>query len=80
MMLLTGKKSLVSEDPLEEGLTTRSSVLAWRIPRTEEPRRATVHGVAELNTTERLTLLIQPKGIYLRTRLFMATAGVCRVA
>ena len=25
------------EDPLEEGMATRSSVLAWRIPRTEEP-------------------------------------------
>ena len=24
------------EDPLEEGLTTHSSILAWRIPRTEE--------------------------------------------
>ena len=26
------------EDPLEEGTTTHSSVLAWRIPWTEEPR------------------------------------------
>ena len=25
------------EDPLEKGLATRSSVLAWRIPQTEEP-------------------------------------------
>ena len=25
------------EDPLEEGMATHSSVLAWRIPRTEEP-------------------------------------------
>ena len=25
------------EDPLEEGTATHSSVLAWRIPRTEEP-------------------------------------------
>ena len=25
------------EDPLEEGVTTHSSVLVWRIPRTEEP-------------------------------------------
>ena len=23
--------------PLEEGMTTRSSIFAWRIPRTEEP-------------------------------------------
>ena len=25
------------EDPLEEEMTTHSSILAWRIPRTEEP-------------------------------------------
>ena len=24
------------EDPLEEGMATHSSILAWRIPRTEE--------------------------------------------
>ena len=29
--------SLGWEDPLEEGLATHSSVLAWRIPWTEEP-------------------------------------------
>ena len=28
---------LDQEDPLEEGMTTHSSVLAWRIPWTEEP-------------------------------------------
>ena len=27
------------EDPLEKGLATHSSVLAWRIPWTEEPGR-----------------------------------------
>ena len=30
-------QSLGREDPLEEGMATRSSILAWRIPRTEEP-------------------------------------------
>ena len=30
---------LHQEDPLEEGMATHSSVLAWRIPRTEEPGR-----------------------------------------
>ena len=30
-------QSLDQEDPLEEGMATHSSVLAWRIPRTEEP-------------------------------------------
>ena len=28
-----------SEDPLEEGMATHSSVITWRIPRTEEPGR-----------------------------------------
>ena len=31
--------SLGQEDPLEEGMATHSSILAWRIPRTEEPGR-----------------------------------------
>ena len=35
------------EDPLEEGLATRSSILAWSIPWTEEPWQATVQGPAE---------------------------------
>ena len=30
-------RSLGGEDPLEEGMATHSSVLAWRIPWTEEP-------------------------------------------
>ena len=29
--------SLGWEDPLEEGMTTHSSIIAWRIPWTEEP-------------------------------------------
>ena len=30
-------RSLACEDPLEEGLPTHSSILAWRIPWSEEP-------------------------------------------
>ena len=30
-------QSVVQEDPLEEEMATHSSILAWRIPRTEEP-------------------------------------------
>ena len=45
------------EDPLEEGMATHSSILAWRIPWTEEGLertdwQATVHRVAELDRTE----------------------------
>ena len=30
-------RSLGQEDPLEDGMATHSTVLAWRIPLTEEP-------------------------------------------
>ena len=33
----TQVQSLGQEDPLEEGMATHSSILAWRIPQTEEP-------------------------------------------
>ena len=33
----SGKEPLGQEDPLEEGMATHSSVLAWRIPWTEKP-------------------------------------------
>ena len=35
----TWVRSLGREDPLEEGMATLSSILAWRIPWTEEPGR-----------------------------------------
>ena len=44
--------SLGLEDPLEEEMATHSSILAWRIPWTEEPG---VHGVTkEQGTTQQL--------------------------
>ena len=33
----TWVSSLGEEDPLEKGMATHSSILAWRIPWTEEP-------------------------------------------
>ena len=33
----TQVRSLGQEDPLEKGIATNSSILAWRIPWTEEP-------------------------------------------
>ena len=33
----TWVRSLCWEDPLEEEMATHSSILAWRIPETEEP-------------------------------------------
>ena len=35
----TRGQSLGQEDPLEKGMATRSNILAWRIPWTEEPGR-----------------------------------------
>ena len=46
--------SLGQEDPLEEGMTTHSSILAWRIPWTEEPSRLQSMGSQELDTTWQL--------------------------
>ena len=37
VMLETRVWSLGQEDPLEKGMTTHSTILAWRIPWTEEP-------------------------------------------
>ena len=38
------------EDPLEEGLATHSSILAWRIPIDKVAWRATVYLVAKSQT------------------------------
>ena len=35
----TGVQPLGREDPLEKGMATHSSLLAWRIPGTEQPGR-----------------------------------------
>ena len=44
--------SLGREDPLEEGMATHSSILAWRIPWTEEPGGLQLWGRKESDTTE----------------------------
>ena len=49
-------QSLGWEDTLQKGMATHSSILAWRIPWTEEPGRLHPWGYKELDTTERLTL------------------------
>ena len=41
-------------DPLEKEMATHSSILAWRIPWTEEPGRLQSMGSQESDTTERL--------------------------
>ena len=47
----TRVQSLGREDPLEKETATHSSILAWKIPWTEEPDRLqSVHGVAKSQT------------------------------
>ena len=43
--------TLGQEDPLEEGMATYSSILAWRIPWTEEPSGLQSMGHKELDMT-----------------------------
>ena len=38
------------DDPLEEGMATHSSLLAWRIPMDRGAGRATVHGITKSRT------------------------------
>ena len=42
--------SLGREDPLEKGMATHSSILAWRIPWTVEPGELQSMGVAKNQT------------------------------
>ena len=46
----TRVQSLGSEDPLEEGMATHSSILAWRIPMDRGAWRATVRGATKNQT------------------------------
>ena len=46
------------EDPLEKEMAIHSTILAWRIPWTEEPSRLQSVGSQELDTTERLGTLV----------------------
>ena len=45
-------RSLGGEDPLEEEMATHSSILAWKIPRTEEPDGLGSKGHKQSDMTE----------------------------
>ena len=51
----TWVQPLDRKDPLEEGMATHSSILAWRIPTSREAWSATVHRVSESDMTEQLS-------------------------
>ena len=48
----TWVQSLGREDPLEKGMATHSSIIAWRIPWTEEPGGLQSKGHKESDTTD----------------------------
>ena len=50
----TWVQSLGQEDPLEKEMATHSSILAWRIPWTEEPGGLQSTGLKESDTTEQI--------------------------
>ena len=49
-------QSLAQEDRLEKGVATLSSILAWRIPCTEEPGGYSPWGHKESDTTEQVSV------------------------
>ena len=50
----TQVQSLGQEDPLEKGMATHSSILAWRLPWTEEPGGLQTMGVVKSQTLTQL--------------------------
>ena len=62
-MLETRVQSLGWEDPLEKGMANHSSILAWRIPWTEETGGLySPWSCKESDMTEQLTLLLLMEG------------------
>ena len=55
--------SLGWEDPLEKEMAVHSSILAWKIPWTEEPGGLQPGGSQESDSTEQLTLLLMQAGV-----------------
>ena len=62
VMWETWVRSLGQEDPLEKEMATHSSILAWRIPWTEEPGGYSPWGRKESDTTERLHFSLSEMG------------------
>ena len=74
-MLETWVQSLGWEDPLEEGMATHSSILAWRIPWTEEPGGLQSTGVTKSQTrlSDKALLLLKLN----RTQNVFIFMGMC---
>ena len=63
-MLKTGVWSLGQEDPLEKGMATHSSILAWEIPWTEESGGLQSMELQRVGATERQTLSLLWSKVY----------------
>ena len=57
-------RTLGQEDPLEEGVAAHSSILAWRIPWTEEPGGLQSMGHKESDMPEQLSTHAHTSQIY----------------
>ena len=67
--------SLGREDPLEKGMPTHSSILAWRIRWTEEPDRLQTYIVAKETTDKELIYKIYKQLIQLNECFPCGSAG-----
>ena len=72
----TWVQSLGWEDPLEKEIATHSSILAWRIPRTEESGRLQSTGSQKVghDWVTNLGSILKSKDITLLTKLFFSSS------
>ena len=72
--------SLDWKDPLEEGMVTHSSILAWRIPWTEEPGRVQFKGFTKVGhnwETKHSTEQSRGSGIQVWWFTFLQSSWLC---
>ena len=60
----TWVRSLGWEDPLEKGMATHFSILAWKIPWTEGPGGLQSTGLLRVGRTKRLLLHFTKEGVF----------------
>ena len=70
-------RSLGWEDPLEEDMATHSSILAWRIPWTEEPGGLQPMGSQEPNMTEKRSTAQRSRFMFNLVRNFQTNFQIC---
>ena len=79
----TWVQSLGWEDPLEKGMAIHSSILAWRIPRTEEPgglQSMGSHGVGHGSATAPVLLMRQRSASFQKRFINTGFSGIQRQA